>query len=74
MPPTLNHQLLRVGFRLRKAHHFGAFLPLTAFLQKFHPLETLQDISFGRDGAGPFETAMLRHKMLLCSPESEGQQ
>ena len=44
---------LRVRLGLRKADDLGAVFPQTALLEQLDALETLQDISFGRDGAGP---------------------
>ena len=55
---------LRVGLRLAQAEHAIAFLPLPAFFEHLHALEAFQDIALGGDGAGTFETAMLRHKFL----------
>ncbi len=60
---------LGVGLGFGKAHDFAAFLPLPAFLEQLDALETLQDIAFGRDGAGAFETAMLRHKNSVWESE-----
>jgi hypothetical protein len=51
---------VRLG--LRQADYFSAFLPLSALLQEIDALETFQDVAFGRDGAGAFQAAMLRHK------------
>src|SRR5213075_223227 len=60
----LNSSTLNVGLRLREAENFLAFLELPALLQEFDALETFQDVPLRRDGAGSFETAMLRHKIL----------
>src|SRR6266404_2501262 len=66
-PITSHHSLVRLDIRLglRKAENFCAFLKLAALLQKLDALETLQDVPFRRDGAGSFETAMLRHKKMV---------
>jgi hypothetical protein len=56
---------LNVRLRFRQAEDLLALLELAAFLQKFDALETLQNVSLRRDGAGAFEAAMLRHKLLL---------
>jgi len=53
---------LRVWLGLTETHDFVTFAPLTAFFQNLHTLEALEDITFCGDGAGTFETAMLRHK------------
>ena len=45
---------LRVWLGLRKADDFRAFLELAALFQELDALETLQDVSFGGDGAGSF--------------------
>jgi hypothetical protein len=58
----ITDHFLNVRLGLRKTVYFGAFLELATLLQKFDALETLQDVSLRRDGAGSFETAMLRHK------------
>ena len=52
--------LVRLG--LAQADHFVALLVLTAFLEDFDALETLQDVTLRGDGALAFETAVLRHK------------
>ena len=62
---------LSVGFGLGQADDFCAFLPLPALLQQLHALEALQNISFCRDGAGAFKTAMLGHSELLRESERE---
>jgi hypothetical protein len=54
---------LGVRFCFRKANDFPAFFPLAALLEQFDAFETLQDVAFGDDGAGPSKTAMLRHKL-----------
>ena len=61
---SLFAEALGVRLRLRKAHDFRAFLELPALLQELDALETFQDIPLRRDGAGAFETAMLRHNEL----------
>ena len=53
--------VLSVRFGLRQTDDLRALFPLAAFLEQLYTLEAFQDVSFGRDGAGPFETAMLRH-------------
>jgi hypothetical protein len=53
---------LNVRLRLGQADDFLTFLELAALLQKLDALETFQDVPLRRDGAGSFETAMLRHK------------
>src|SRR5678816_1189002 len=63
---------LNVRLRFGKADHFLAILKLTALLQELDPLETLQYVAFRGDGAGSFETAMLRHKMLLLREIESG--
>jgi hypothetical protein len=55
-PPRL---LGRLG--LAQANDFVALLVLTALLEEFDALETLQDVAFRGNGALPFEAAMLRH-------------
>jgi hypothetical protein len=56
---SLPESNIRLG--LRQSDHLAALLPLPALLQQIDPLESLQDIAFRGDGAGAFETAMLRH-------------
>jgi len=53
--------LLCVWLRLGQPEDALAAFPLAALLEQFHALEALQDVAFYRDGAGAFETAMLRH-------------
>ena len=48
-----------VGLRLAKTHRDVPFLPLAALLEKFNPLETLQDIPARSDRIGALETGML---------------
>src|SRR3954454_21595907 len=55
---------LDVGLGLRQAEDLLAGLPLAALLEQLDPFETFQNVSFRGDGAGAFETAMLRHKLL----------
>jgi hypothetical protein len=55
---------LGVGLGLAEAEHAIAFLPLATLLEDFDALEALENIPLGGDGAGTFETAMLRHKFL----------
>jgi hypothetical protein len=43
---------LGVRFGFGEADNFTAFLPLTAFLEQFDPLETLQNVALRGDGAG----------------------
>jgi hypothetical protein len=52
---------LNVRLGLWKAGNFLPFFPLAALFQKLDPLEPLQHITPGGDGAGSFEAAMLRH-------------
>ena len=56
------NERLDVRLGLGKADYLGAFLPLTALLQQFHALETLQNVAFCSNGACAFETTMLRHR------------
>jgi len=56
--------LLR-GLRLRKTDDFLPGLELATLLEKFHALEALENVTLGRNSAGPFETAMLRHSDVL---------
>ena len=56
-----NTPQLRVRLRLGQADHPLAGLPLAALLEHFYALEALEDVAFYSDGAGSFETAMLRH-------------
>ena len=53
--------MLNIGLGFRQADDFAAVLPLAPFFQQLDAFETLQHIAFGRDGAGAFQTAMLRH-------------
>ena len=43
---------LRVRLCFGKTDNLAAFFPLTAFLEQFHALETLQNVAFRGDGAG----------------------
>jgi hypothetical protein len=62
---TLNYQLLlKIRLRLRQTDDFARLFPLAALLEQVDSFEPFQDIAPGRDGAGAFETAMLRHKLL----------
>ncbi len=53
---------LRVGLRLAKAEYAVTGLPLATALENFHSLEAFEDVALCCDGAGTFETAVLRHK------------
>ena len=46
--------VLYVRFRLRQADHLLTVLPLAAFLENLDALETFQDVTLSRDGAGSF--------------------
>src|SRR5690242_10868437 len=59
-------RLLRLGLRLAQADNLVARLELPALLKQFDALETLQDVALCADGAGAFETAVLRHKSGSC--------
>jgi hypothetical protein len=50
---------LRVGFGLWQTNHALADLELAALFEQFHALEALEDVTFGGNGAGTFEAAML---------------
>jgi hypothetical protein len=50
---------LNVRLGLGQAEDFGALFELPTLLQKLNALETLQNVALGRDGAAPFEAAML---------------
>jgi len=65
-PANFENWLLKLGVRLRlaKAENLVASPPLTAFLQNLDTLEAFQDVAFCGDGAGTFETAVLRHIRL----------
>ena len=62
--PTRRRMILNVRLGFRKANDFSAFLPLPALFQQFHALEAFQNVASGGDGAGAFQTAMLRHRLL----------
>jgi hypothetical protein len=65
VPAATFRALLLVRLGLSETDHRIAFLVLPAFAEEFHALEPFQDISFRRDGAGAFETAMLGHWVIL---------
>jgi hypothetical protein len=50
---------LNVRLCLGQAEDFPALFELPALLQKLNALETLQNVALCRDGAGPFEAAVL---------------
>ena len=52
------------GHCLAQADHLVPSLELTALLEKLNTLEALENVAFGRNSTGPFETAMLGHKMM----------
>lgn len=62
----ITRHFLNVRFRFRQAEHLAALFPLPALFEQFNALETLQDIAFGRDRAGAFQAAMLRHDLVNC--------
>jgi hypothetical protein len=53
---------LSVGLGLRQVHHAATLFPLSALFEQVNALETLQDVAFGRNGAGGTKAAMLGHK------------
>ena len=57
---------LNVGLRLGEAEHFLALFELAPLLQKLDPFEPFQNVPLSGNGAGSFETPMLRHK-CSCS-------
>ena len=57
-PPTPQNEDRRC-----ETDHFIALLPLATAFENFDALETLENVTLGRDGAGPFKTAMLRHRI-----------
>ena len=59
VPRSKGSAFLRVRLGLAQAHHFVARLELTTFLEQFDAFEPFEHISFGGNGAGAFETAML---------------
>jgi len=58
-------QRLDVGLRLGQANDLARLFPLATLLEQLDPFEPFQDVALCCDGAGAFETAMLRHK--FCS-------
>jgi hypothetical protein len=62
--------VLRVWLRFWKTNDFAAFFPLAAFLEQLDPLETLQDVTLGNDGAASSKAAMLRHKLKTSAQTS----
>ena len=61
-------RLLDIRLGLGQAHDLARVLPLTTLLEQFDPLESFQDVALGGDGAGAFETAMLRLKFAPGFP------
>ena len=55
------NERLGVGLGLAKTEYPVALLPLATAFENFDALETLENVPLRRDGAGTFETAMLRH-------------
>src|SRR5438067_3635744 len=56
---------LHVGLGLAQADDFVARFELAALFEQLDSLETFKHVAFGGDGAGAFETAMLRHGNFL---------
>jgi hypothetical protein len=50
---------LRLGLGLAEADDFVAVLELAALAEELDTLKALEDVAFGGDGAGAFETAVL---------------
>ena len=62
---ALTLQRLDVGLRLGQANDLARLFPLATLLEQLDPFEPFQNVALCCDGAGAFETAMLRHK--FCS-------
>jgi len=60
---------IHLGFRLRLLQPKAtvALFPIAALLQQVDTLETLEDVSLGRDLARSSQTAMLTHFFFSCS-------
>jgi hypothetical protein len=53
-----------VGFGFAEAGHAVAFLPLTAFFERFDTFETLQNVALYDEATGALEAFVLGHDVL----------
>ena len=62
------HEALRFRHRLAQANDLVTCLELTTLGEQFNAFEALEDVAFCGNGTGPFEAAVLGHKINLVSP------